>query len=200
MVGVATPNSGTMRLDGADISIWPKSQLGQYIGYLPQDIELFADTVAANISRFQAGSDDDVIDAAKLAGVHDMILELPEGYDTQVGEGGTVLSGGYRQRIGLARAVYGNPSFVVLDEPSSNLDTTGDFALAECVGRLKDRGATVVIISHRTATIAAVDKILVLRDGAVEAFGDRQEIVAKFAQATPLRAVPSTPAVAGGES
>jgi ATP-binding cassette subfamily C protein len=200
MVGVTAPTAGTMRLDGADISIWPKSQLGRYVGYLPQDIELFADTVAANISRFQSGSDDAVIDAAKLAGVHEMILELPEGYDTQVGEGGAVLSGGYRQRIGLARAVYGNPSFVVLDEPSSNLDTTGDFALAECIGRLKDRGATVVIISHRTATIAAVDKILVLRDGTVEAFGDRQEIVAKFAQATPLRAVPSTPAVAGGES
>jgi PrtD family type I secretion system ABC transporter len=199
MVGVTAPSAGTMRLDGADISIWPKAQLGRCIGYLPQDIELFADTVAANISRFQAGSDEEIIDAAKLAGVHEMILELPEGYDTQVGEGGAVLSGGYRQRIGLARAVYGNPSFVVLDEPSSNLDTTGDFALAECVGRLKERGTTVVIISHRTATIAAVDKILVLRDGAVEAFGDRQEIVARFAQATPLRAVPSaSPAVAVG--
>lgn len=200
MVGVTQPSSGTMRLDGADISIWPKSQLGQYIGYLPQDIELFADTVAANISRFQSGTDAEIIDAAKLAGVHDMILELPNGYDTEVGEGGTVLSGGYRQRIGLARAVYGNPSLVVLDEPSSNLDNVGDFALAECIGRLKERGTTVIIISHRTATIAAVDKILVLREGAVEAFGDRQDIVSKFATPTPLRAVPSGPmAVARGD-
>jgi ATP-binding cassette subfamily C protein len=198
MVGVTSPTAGTMRLDGADISIWPKAQLGRYIGYLPQDIELFADTIAANISRFQAGADEDVIDAAKLAGVHDMILELPQGYDTQVGEGGAVLSGGYRQRIGLARAVYANPSLVVLDEPSSNLDTTGDFALAECIGKLKERGTTVIIISHRTGTIAAVDKILVLRDGTVEAFGDRQEIVSRFSQPPSLRAVPSGPAAIQG--
>jgi len=196
MVGVTAPGAGTMRLDGADISIWPKSQLGQFLGYLPQDVELFADTVAANISRFSGGSDDEVIEAAKLAGVHEMILELPDGYDTQVGEGGAVLSGGYRQRIGLARAVYGNPSLVVLDEPSSNLDSTGDFALAECIGKLKERGTTVIIISHRTGTIAAVDKILVLREGTVEAFGDRQEIVSRFAQPTPLRAVPSGPTAA----
>ena len=162
---------------------------------------MFADTVAMNISRFETDADDKVIEAAKLAGVHEMILELPDGYDTPVGEGGTILSGGYRQRIGLARAVYGDPSLVVLDEPSSSLDTTGDFALADCIGRLKERGTTVVIISHRTATITAVDKLLVLRDGALEAFGDRQEIIAKFSQATPLRAVPSSPppAVAQGE-
>lgn len=200
LVGVTTPTQGTVRLDGADISIWPRSQLGRHIGYLPQDIELFADTVAANISRFETGRDEDVIAAAKLAGVHEMILELPEGYDTQVGEGGAVLSGGYRQRIGLARAVFGNPSYVVLDEPSSNLDSVGDFALAECIGRLKDAGATVVIISHRTATLNSVDKLLVLRDGVVEAFGERQEIVAKFASPTPLRAVPSGPtAITAGE-
>jgi ATP-binding cassette, subfamily C, bacterial len=200
LVGVTAPTQGTVRLDGADISIWPKSQLGRHIGYLPQDIELFADSVAANISRFETGRDEDVIAAARLAGAHEMILELPEGYDTQVGEGGAVLSGGYRQRIGLARAVFGNPSFVVLDEPSSNLDSAGDFALAECIARLKEMGTTVIIVSHRTATIAAVDKLLVLRDGIVEAFGERQEIVAKLTAPPTLRAVPTGPAVlASGE-
>jgi ATP-binding cassette, subfamily C, bacterial len=200
LVGVTLPTQGSVRLDGADIGIWPKAQLGRHIGYLPQDIELFADTVAANISRFETGRDEDVIAAAKLAGLHDMILELADGYDTQVGEGGATLSGGYRQRIGLARAVFGSPSYVVLDEPSSNLDSAGDFALAECIGRLKEMGTTVVIVSHRTATIAAVDKLLVLRDGMVEAFGERQEIVARLAAPTPLRAVPSGPmTIASGD-
>ncbi|MGN6487672.1 MAG: type I secretion system permease/ATPase [Devosia sp.] len=195
IIGVTSPTSGSVRLDGADISVWPKDQLGAHVGYLPQDIELFADTVAGNISRFGNGSDEQVIAAAKLAGVHEMILELPNGYDTEVGEGGAVLSGGYRQRIGLARAVFGNPSLVVLDEPSSNLDTAGDFALADCIGRLKQQGATVVIVSHRITTISSVDKLLVLRDGQVDVFGERQEVVARLSASSPLRAVPSAPAV-----
>ena len=144
IVGVMSPSAGAVRLDGADVSTWPKESLGRYIGYLPQDVELFADTVAANISRFQQGEDAEIIDAAQMAGVHPMILRLPKGYDTQVGEGGAVLSGGYRQRIGLARAVYGKPSLVVLDEPSSNLDAEGDAALADCILQLKKRGTTVV--------------------------------------------------------
>lgn len=195
IVGVTTPNSGSVRLDGADVSVWPREQLGRHVGYLPQDIELFADTVAANISRFGSGADADVIAAAKLAGVHEMILELPQGYDTEVGEGGAILSGGYRQRIGLARAVFGNPSLVVLDEPSSNLDSEGDFALADCIGRLKQAGTTLVIVSHRITTITSVDKLLVLQDGMVEAFGERQEIVARLTALSPLRAVPSVPQV-----
>lgn len=194
LVGVTSPNSGAVRLDGADIAIWPKSRLGRYTGYLPQDVELFADTIAANIGRFERGDDAQVIEAAKLAGVHEMILALPQGYDTQVGEGGAVLSGGYRQRIGLARAVFGNPTYVVLDEPSSNLDSVGDAALAQCIDRLKEMGTTLVLISHRPGTISSVDKLLLLRDGMVEAFGGRQEVIARISNPAPLKAVPSTPA------
>ena len=193
LVGVTAANSGAVRLDGADIAIWPKSRLGRHIGYLPQDVELFADTISANIGRFERGDDAKVIEAAKLAGVHEMILGLPQGYDTQVGEGGTILSGGYRQRIGLARAVFGNPAYVVLDEPSSNLDAAGDAALAECIARLKELGTTVILISHRTMTIASVDKLLVLRDGLIEAFGGRQEVIARISGPA-LKAVPSTAA------
>jgi ABC-type protease/lipase transport system fused ATPase/permease subunit len=163
--------------------------LGRHVGYLPQDIELFSDTVAANISRFQTGHDTEVIQAAKMAGVHEMILRLPNGYETQVGEGGAVLSGGYRQRIGLARAVYGNPCLVVLDEPSSNLDSDGDSALTECVISLKQRRATVIIISHRPATICVVDKLLVIREGVAELFGPRAEVMARLTRALPIQAV-----------
>jgi PrtD family type I secretion system ABC transporter len=189
IVGVLTASAGAVRLDGADVSIWPRASLGRYVGYLPQDIELFSDTVAANISRFQAGHDEEVIAAAKMAGVHEMILRLPNGYETQVGEGGAVLSGGYRQRIGLARAVYGNPSLVVLDEPSSNLDSEGDSALTHCVISLRQRGTTVIIISHRPATIGVVDKLLMIREGVSELFGPRAEVMARLTRAVPIQAV-----------
>ena len=134
------------------------------------------------------GASDDA-GAAKLAGVHEMIVRLPEGYDTQVGEGGAILSGGYRQRIGLARAVYGDPSLVVLDEPSSNLDADGDAALAHCVLQLKQRGSTVVLISHRSATIGVCDKILVLREGVVEMFGPRHEILSRLTRPVAVSSV-----------
>jgi PrtD family type I secretion system ABC transporter len=192
LVGVLTPSTGAVRLDGSDVSVWARTSLGQHLGYLPQDIELFADTVAANISRFQEGDDTEVILAAQMAGVHEMILRLPRGYDTQVGEGGAILSGGYRQRIGLARAVYGNPSLIVLDEPSSNLDADGDVALTDCIMQLKQSGTTVVIISHRPSTIGVVDKILVLRDGVAEMFGPRVEIMSRLTRAVPVHAVQGT--------
>jgi ATP-binding cassette, subfamily C, bacterial len=194
VVGVLRPNAGTIRLDGADIATWPRTSLGQYVGYLPQDIELFADSVAANISRFQQAKGETVVEAAHLAGVHEMILRLPDGYETQVGEGGAAVSGGYRQRIALARAVYGNPSLVVLDEPSSNLDSDGEAALAECIRRLKRNKTTVILVSHRPSTVAVVDKILLLIDGVVEAFGPRAEILARLS--TP-RDVPAVASAAG---
>lgn len=188
LAGIMQPSRGTVRLDGADMTQWGREALGDHIGYLPQDIELFSDTVAANIGRFKSDVDREVIEAARLAGVHEMIIRLPQGYETQIGEGGAVLSGGYRQRIALARAVFGTPNLIVLDEPSSNLDSDGDRALAECALELKRRGSTVIIVSHRPSTLANVDKILLLRDGAVEAFGMRNEIVALLNQ----RAAPIT--------
>jgi PrtD family type I secretion system ABC transporter len=181
LVGVLAPTAGTVRLEDADVSAWSRNGLGQHLGYLPQDVELFADTVARNISRFQAGNDQAVLEAARLAGVHPLILRLGNGYETMVGEGGAVLSGGIRQRIGLARAVYASPSLVVLDEPSSSLDAEGDVALADCLIALKKRGTTVVLISHRPASIVAADKLLLLRDGAVEMFGPRLEVLSKLA-------------------
>lgn len=185
IVGVLSPSAGAVRLDGADVSTWPRQEFGRYVGYMPQDIELFADSVAANISRFRQDDEDDneVINAAKLAGVHDMILRLPQGYETQVGEGGAILSGGYRQRIALARAVYCNPSLVILDEPSSNLDSSGDVALQNCITELKRRGTTVVVVSHRPNTLQVVDKLLFMRDGLGELFGPRDEVIARLTQA-----------------
>ena len=196
IVGVLRPNSGVVRLDGADVSIWPRESFGRYVGYLPQDIELFADTVAANISRFRQGADAEVIRAARMAGVHEMILQLPNGYETQVGEGGAALSGGYRQRIALARTVFDKPSLVVLDEPSSNLDAEGDQALTDCIVQLKEQGTTVLIISHRPATLATVDKILIMRDGAIDMFGARAEVIARLNPPSRVRAVPNSPQAA----
>jgi len=197
IVGVLRPNAGTVRLDGADIATWPRASLGQYVGYLPQDVELFADSVAANISRFQQTRGENVVRAAQTAGVHDMILRLGDGYETQVGEGGMILSGGYRQRIGLARAVFGSPSLVVLDEPSSNLDAEGEAALSECILKLKQNKVTVILVSHRPSTVAVVDKILLLIDGVVEAYGPRAEILARLSAP---RSVPAVASAAAGRS
>jgi ATP-binding cassette, subfamily C, type I secretion system permease/ATPase len=197
IVGVLRPNAGTVRLDGADIATWPRASLGQYIGYLPQDVELFADSVAANVSRFQQSRGENVVRAAQTAGVHDMILRLSDGYETQVGDGGATLSGGYRQRIGLARSVFGNPSVVVLDEPSSNLDAEGEAALSECILKLKQNKVTVILVSHRPSTVAVVDKILLLIDGVVEAYGPRAEILARLSAP---RSVPAVASAAAGRS
>ena len=193
LVGVWPAASGKVRLDGADIYAWNKQQLGDYVGYLPQDIELFSGTIAENIARFGEIDSDKVIDAAQQAGVHEMILRFPKGYDTPIGTGGSFLSGGQRQRIALARALYGGPSFIVLDEPNSNLDDSGEAALVQAVLAQKDAGRTLVIITHRTSILSAVDKLLLMRDGTVQAFGPRQQVLDAIARAAQTAAAGNRP-------
>lgn len=177
LMGVWPAAAGHARLDGADIFTWDKQALGPYVGYLPQDIELFEGTVAENIGRFGELDSERIVEAARRAGVHDMILHLPKGYETPVGADGGALSGGQRQRIGLARALYGEPCLVVLDEPNSNLDETGETALLEAIGELKERGATIVFVSHGARLLAVADKVLVLRDGGLVAYGPRDQVL-----------------------
>jgi ATP-binding cassette, subfamily C, bacterial len=201
ITGIRAPSGGVVRLDGANVATWNRADLGAHIGYLPQEIDLFADTIAANIARFGRVDDEKVVAAARLADAHDLILELPGGYDTMIEEGGTNLSGGHRQRIALARALYGDPSLIVLDEPSSNLDMEGDRALGQCMFRLKRMNRTVIVISHRPVTVSAVDKILLLHAGAVSMFGPRDEVLAKFGTKPPVvpdRGVMRPVALAGG--
>jgi ATP-binding cassette subfamily C exporter for protease/lipase len=183
LVGVWPAAQGTVRLDGADIYQWNKDQLGAHIGYLPQDIELFAGTVAENIARFGEVDSEKVIVAAKHAGVHDMILHFPQGYDTRLGEGGAGLSGGQKQRIALARAMYNDPALLVLDEPNSNLDDVGEAALHEAINYLRSIGKTIVIITHRTHSLGVTTKLLFLRDGVAQAFGPRDQVIAALNQA-----------------
>jgi PrtD family type I secretion system ABC transporter len=187
-VGIWRPLSGTVRLDGADVSAWPRHSLGPSIGYLPQDVELFPGTVSENIARLGEPDAAEVIRAAQRAHVHELILRLPKGYDTDLGEAGQCLSPGQRQRIALARALYGNPCLVVLDEPNANLDHDGDEALMRTLRRLKEDHVTVLIVAHRPSLLSGVDKLLVLREGAVEAFGPRAEIMARLMRpAAPVR-------------
>jgi ATP-binding cassette subfamily C exporter for protease/lipase len=183
LVGIWPPHAGKVRLDGADVYLWNKDELGPFIGYLPQDIELFDGTIAENIARFGEIDSEKVIAAAQRAGVHEMVLRFPLGYDTPIGPAGGVLSGGQKQRIGLARALYGDPTFIVLDEPNSNLDDQGEAALVQAVMALKAQRKTVIIITHRTSIIGVVDRILVLRDGTVQAYGPRQEVLSALNQA-----------------
>jgi ATP-binding cassette, subfamily C, bacterial exporter for protease/lipase len=178
LVGLWPAASGKVRLDGADVHAWDKAELGPHVGYLPQDVELFDGTLAENIARFGEVEPAKVQAAARAVGLHEFITALPEGYDSPVGRDGAMLSGGQRQRVGLARAIYGDPVFVVLDEPNSSLDETGDAALAASILGLKQRGTTFVVMTHRTSILAVVDKLLVLRDGQVQAFGPRDEVLA----------------------
>jgi PrtD family type I secretion system ABC transporter len=176
VVGVWHPASGAVRLDGADIRSWPRERLGPHVGYLPQSVEIFSGTVSDNIARMGEINSEEVIRAATRANAHELILSLPKGYDTPVGEGGTLLSAGQRQRVALARALYGNPKLVVLDEPNSNLDNAGEAALSEAVRQLKADSVTLVIITHRLPLLAAVDKVMVLMRGGVEKFGTLAEV------------------------
>ena len=194
ILGVWPVQIGTVRIDGADISQWDREHLGKYIGYLPQDIELFSGTISENIARFNEVDSQKVIEAAMKAGVHEMILRLPEGYDTVIGSGAVVLSGGQRQRIGLARAIYDNPVFVVLDEPNSNLDEQGEMALLKTVEELKQSGTTVVIITHRPNILKVTNKILIMNSGKIERYASTEEILGAVAKQNQAAQAPQRPA------
>ena len=187
ITGVWPIASGAVRLDGSDLQHWDPDALGRHIGYLPQDVELFTGSIAENIGRFSEADDSAIIEAAMLAGVHDMIQKAPEGYNTQIGEGGQALSGGQRQRIGLARALFGKPSLIVLDEPNANLDAAGDAALGEAIAALKAQRRTLIIMTHRMNVLSSVDYIILLGDGQVQLAGPRDEVIAKLgAQRAPI--------------
>jgi len=194
LVGVWPAASGKVRLDGADIFSWNKAELGPYIGYLPQDVELFEGSIAENIARFAEPDAAKVVQAAQRSGVHEMILRFPKGYDTPIGPAGSFLSGGQRQRIALARAIYGDPVLIVLDEPNSNLDDIGEQALVRAVMDLKARGSTVIVMTHRTSIVGVVDKLMVLRDGTLQHYGPRNDVLATLAKAAQI----AQPAIAQG--
>ena len=191
LVGSWQPTRGAVRLDGADLFAWPAEQLGPHVGYLPQDVELFGGTVKDNIARLAADPDpEQVVEAAMTAGVHEIILRLPNGYETEIGERGSHLSGGQRQRIGLARTLYGKPRLIVLDEPNASLDTEGEESLMKAMALAKAWGGTVIIVAHQPRVLKPVDKLLLLRDGRSEMFGPRDEVLAKLMPARPADARP----------
>jgi ATP-binding cassette subfamily C protein/ATP-binding cassette subfamily C protein EexD len=180
IAGAAEPTSGAVRLDGTPLAHWLAAGGSAHVGYLPQDVELFCGSVRDNVARLGSASAAQVIEAASLVDLHDMIVRLPQGYDTPVGNGGIKLSGGQRQRIALARAVFGDPRLIVLDEPDSDLDHGGEVALGHALERLRNRGVTVVVVSHRLAVLKHADKLAVMRHGTVELFGGRDEVIAKL--------------------
>lgn len=200
LVGVWPSAVGKVRLDGADVYHWNKEELGPNIGYLPQDIELFAGTVSENIARFGEIDAEKVILAAKRAGVHDMILHFPQGYDTPLGDGGGGLSGGQKQRLGLARAMYDDPSLIVLDEPNSNLDDVGEQALVAAINDLRGRGKTIVLITHRTSALSTTNKLLLLRDGMAQLFGPSSQVLAELAKMNQQQSQQTQPTKQAGQA
>jgi ATP-binding cassette subfamily C exporter for protease/lipase len=193
LVGLWPATSGKVRLDGVDVHTWDKNELGPHLGYLPQGVELFDGTLAENIARFGAVDQSKVEAAARAVGLHEFILALPQGYDNTVGREGAMLSGGQRQRVGLARAIYGNPTFVVLDEPNSSLDEQGDAALASAIVQLKSRGTTIVVMTHRTSVLGVADKMLVLNEGQTQMFGPRDDVLKALAEAAAKARQPVSP-------
>ncbi|TCT05928.1 type I secretion system permease/ATPase [Aquabacter spiritensis] len=179
LVGVWPPSAGAVRLDGSELSHWDPEQLGRSLGYLPQDVELFAGTIADNIARFGERDEAAIVEAAQMAGVHEMIQRLPQGYNTDIGEAGASLSGGQRQRVALARAIYAKPKLIVLDEPNASLDAAGEQALGAAVLALKKAGSTVILVTHKTNSLGLCDMILLLNEGTVHGFGPRDEVLAK---------------------
>jgi ATP-binding cassette, subfamily C, bacterial exporter for protease/lipase len=191
LVGVWPAVAGSMRLDGSDVYQWNKAELGPHLGYLPQEVELFSGTISENIARFGSVDSEKVIEAAQRAGVHDMVQHFPQGYDTPLGDGGAGLSGGQKQRIGLARALYGDPSLVVLDEPNSNLDDVGEQALVGAINDLRQRGKTLVLITHRPNIIGVTQKLLLLKDGVPQMFGPTAQVLAELAKAAQKQTAPT---------
>ncbi|WOL28798.1 type I secretion system permease/ATPase [Pseudomonas fragi] len=191
LICVWQPLAGKVRLDGAELSQWDKHQLGPHLGYLPQDIQLFAGTIAQNIARFAEVDADKVLAAAQLAGVHQLILQLPDGYETRLGEGGAGLSGGQKQRIGLARALYGLPAVIVLDEPNSNLDEAGEQALLQAITQLKQHKRTLILITHKPNVLTLTDQLLILREGQLQAFGPTAKVLGAPAAAKPVAPKPA---------
>jgi len=183
LVGLWPSMGGKVRLNGADVFTWDKSELGPYLGYLPQGVELLEGTLAENIARFGDVDMAQVEAAAKLVGVHELIMAMPQAYNTPIGRDGATLSGGQRQRVGLARALYGKPVLVVLDEPNSSLDEAGDAALTQAIASLKQMGTTFVVMTHRTSVLGVADKMLLMREGTQQAFGPRDEVLAAMQQA-----------------
>jgi PrtD family type I secretion system ABC transporter len=182
IAGTVPPTTGHVRLDGADIGVWMASGGHRYFGYLPQDVELFAGTVAENISRLSEAKSADIIAAARLVDLHDTIMRLPKGYDTHIGEGGSRLSGGQRQKLGLARAFFGDPRLIILDEPNASLDPEGEESLRQAIAEMKSRGSTIIIIAQRLGILSVADNVLVLDNGMVNAYGERRDIAERIAQ------------------